>query len=168
MSKFASFGLLVVLFMMLSMVVVFGFFFFTPKIKSYRALNIELELERKNLERIEQDAQKNSAELKHLKERAGVLNSALKQHFEPDTFKAFVAKHFKKFSVKSIESEHLDTYQTDTVEIVAYINSPTEYYRFIETLNSFDWVVEVGSIQEFLSVDAGIETHFILKVYTYK
>jgi len=167
-SKFASFGLLVVLFMMLSMVAVFGFFFFTPKIKSYRALNIELELQSKNLERIEQKAQKNSTELKHLKERADVLNSALKQRFDPDTFKVFIAKHFKKFSVKSIESEHLNTYQTDSVEIIAYINSPTEYYRFIEALNSFDWVVEVGSIQEFLSVDAGIETHFILKVYTYK
>ena len=168
MSKFASFGLLVVLFMMLSMVVVFGFFFFTPKIKSYRALNIELELKSKDLQRAEKSAQKDMAELKHLKERADVLHMALKQRFEPANFEAFVKQYFKKFSVKSIESEHLEKYQLDSVEIIAYITSPTEYYHFIKTLNQFSWVAEVGNIQEFISVDEGIETHFVLKVYTYK
>ena len=43
MSKFASFGVVILLFILLSVVVVFGFFVFTPKIKAYRALSIELQ-----------------------------------------------------------------------------------------------------------------------------
>ena len=166
MSKFASFGFIILLFLLLSGVVFFGFFIFTPKIKTYRALNIELQQNSSELVTVEKEFDKLYSTLQTLQDKEKAIDLAQHKHFDQDQFEAYLKKYFKSFTLRSIVSEKNEGFQTDTLDIRATIATPAEYYRFIDALNLFEWVVEVDGTLQFKGVSDGIETHFTLKVYT--
>ena len=166
MSKFASFGFIVLLFLLLSGVVFFGFFIFTPKIKAYRALNIELQQNSSELVTAEKEFDKLYATLQTLQDKENAIDLAQHKHFDEDQFEAYLQRYFKSFTLRSIVSEKNEVFQTDTLDIRTTIASPAEYYRFIDALNLFAWVVEIDGAIQFKGVTDGIETHFTLKVYT--
>ncbi|MGB5966610.1 MAG: hypothetical protein WBF77_03815 [Sulfurimonadaceae bacterium] len=166
MSKFASFGSVVLLFVLLSVVVVFGFFVFTPKIKAYRALNIELQLRSADLVTAEKEFDRHYAELQNLQDREKNIDIALHKHFDEERFETYLSQYFTSFTLRSITSEQSKAFQTEVIDVRAKIASPEEYYRFIEALNLFEWVVEVDGTLQFKGVEDGIDTHFTLKVYT--
>ncbi len=167
MSKFATLGLLIVFFILMSMVVVFGFFFFTPKLKTYRALNTEVEKTVAENVRVSQLLKQQEATFNRLKAKTEATHHALKQDFKPDAFKTFLKKYFKLVVIKSIVSEREEGYNIDTVLVELMMQSPTDYYAFLETLNGFEWVVEAGEAQEFRQTDDGLRGRFELKVYSY-
>ena len=166
MSKFASFGIVVVLFLLLSLVVLFGFFVFAPDIKEYRALSIELSEKKSVLDAVETRFDTAYKRLQDLQERERQIDQALQKHFDEATFEKYVGRFFKAYDLRSINSEYEDDFQTDTITLRVLIASPMEYYKFIDALNSFEWVAEVEGTQRFEGVSDGIETHFTLKVYT--
>ncbi len=166
MSRLASFGMVVLLFILLSVVVVFGFFVFTPKIKAYRALNIELQQHSTELAASEQAFDSYYTELQRLQEREKNIDIALHKHFDEGQFETFLKQYFSSFSLRSITSEKDELYQTDVVNIRAKVATPVEYYSFIDALNQFEWVVEVDGTQQFVGLKDGIDTHFTLRVYT--
>ncbi len=166
MSKFASFGVVLLLFILLSVVVVFGFFVFAPKIKAYRALNIELQLKSAELTTAEQVFDNHYAELQSLQEREKNIDIAMQKHFDEDQFETFLKQYFTSFTLRSITSEKDEVYQTEVIAIRVNIATPLEYYSFIDALNQFEWVAEVDGTQQFKGVKNGIEAQFTLKVYT--
>ena len=166
MSKFASFGIVVVLFLLLSLVVLFGFFVFAPDIKAYRALSIELSEKQSALDALETRFDKAYRRLQDLQERERRIDQALHRHFDEAAFERYVGGFFKAYELRSISSEYEGDLQTDTISLRVLIASPVEYYRFIDALNRFEWVAEVKGTQRFEGVSEGIETHFTLKVYT--
>lgn len=166
MNKFASFGVVILLFILLSVLVVFGFFVFTPKIKTYRALNIELQQNSAELARTEKEFDVNYMQLQNLQEREKNIDRALHKHFDLDRFESYLKQHFLSFSLRSVISEKDAMFQTELITVRAKIAAPQEYYRFIDALNQFEWVVEVDGTQKFVGLKDGIETHFTLKVYT--
>ena len=166
MSKFASFGFIILLFLLLSGVVFFGFFVFTPKIKAYRALNIELQKTSSELQVNEAAFDKLYLSLQSLQEKEKAIDLAQHKHFDQDLFEDYLKRYFTTFTLRSIVSEKNEVFQTDTLAIRTTIATPAEYYRFIDALNLFEWVVEVDGTLQFKGVSDGIETHFTLKVYT--
>ena len=166
MNKFASFGVVILLFILLSALVVFGFFVFTPKIKTYRALNIELQQNSAELTAAEKEFDGHYVQLQNLQEREKNIDLALHKHFDLDRFETYLKQHFSSFSLRSVISEKDTLFQTELIAVQAKIATPVEYYRFIDALNRFEWVVEVDGTQKFVGAKDGINTHFILKVYT--
>ncbi len=166
MSKLASFGIVVLLFIFLSVVVVFGFFVFTPKIKAYRALNLELHKQSVEVSVAEIEYDGHYAQLQNLQEREKNIDLALQKHFDLDRFEEYLKQHFTAFTLRSIISEKGKVYQTEMISVRAKIATPAEYYRFIDALNQFVWVVEVEGTQKFVGKKDGIDTHFTLRVYT--
>ena len=168
MSKFASFILVMLIFLFMSVVVSFGFFSFTPKIKAKRLLSIELEQKNMMLDAAEKKFDQNYKQLQQLQEREKYVDLALEKRFDETRFEHFIAQHFNRYALRSITTEQELAYQADIIDISAITTSPVTFYRFVDMLNRFDWVAEVVSTQQFRSVPDGVETHFVLKVYTRK
>ena len=168
MSKFASFVLVMLIFLFMSVVVSFGFFVFTPKIKAQRQLNIALEQQQEKLKLAEKRFDEKYKQLQHLQEQEKRVDLALEKRFDERRFERFIAKYFKRHTLRSITTEIEGDYQTDIVEITAITMSPLSFYHFVDQLNQFEWAAEVVSTQQFHSVKEGLETHFVLKVYTQK
>jgi hypothetical protein len=166
MSKLASFGFIVLLFLLLSVVVVFGFFVFTPELKAYRALQIELAQKQKELKSEEKQFDLTYTKLQALQESEKNIDLALQRHFDEQQFERYLQRYFKDFSLRSITTELEDGFQIDVLEVQATITTPAKYYDFIEALNAFVWVTELEATQKFRGVGEGIEAHFTLKVYT--
>lgn len=166
MNKFSSLGSVVLLFVLLSVVVVFGFFVFTPKIKAYRTLNIELAQNRTDLAIAEKEFDKHYSELQNLQGKEKNIDIALHKHFDAQEFETYLGQYFKAVTFRSIVSEKDEVYRTDLIDVSAKIASPVDYYRFIDALNMFEWVVEVDGTLQFEGVEDGIDTRFILKVRT--
>ena len=166
MNKFASFGLVIILFVLLSVTVTFGFFIFAPEIKSYRALDIVLDEKRERLQRLEQEFDKKYLLLQERQESEGAIDRALHQHFDEDLFSAYLKQFFQKVELHSIVSEREAGLQSDLLTVRAVISSPADYYRFIDALNQFTWVAEIEGSQRFKGLQEGIESAFSLKVYT--
>lgn len=166
MSKFASFGFVILLFLLLSVVVFFGFFVFTPKIKEYRALNMELQQNGAYLTSLEREFGKQYAALRNLQEREAAIDIALHKYFDQTQFQEFLQHYFAAFALQSISSEQESALLVNRFDVRAKIASPAEYYRFVDALNGFEWVVEVGDALQFEGEEEGIETHFTLSVYT--
>jgi len=166
MNKLASFGFIVLLFLLLSVVVVFGFFVFTPKLKEYRALKIEITQKQKELKSEEKQFDLTYTKLQSLQESEKNIDLALQRHFDEQQFELYLQQHFKRYSLRSITSEYDDNFETDLLEIQVTISTPAKYYDFVDVLNAFVWVAELEGTQKFKGVNEGIEAHFRLKVYT--
>ncbi|MDA3946582.1 MAG: hypothetical protein PF439_07890 [Helicobacteraceae bacterium] len=166
MSKLASFGSVVLLFLLLSVVVVFGFMVFTPKVKTYRALNIELQNKNLELELLEERFDKEYASLQRLQERERNIDIALQRHFNLKAFETYLNNYFTSVTLGSLKSLQLNDLMIHELDVQAQITSPDEYYRFLEALNGFAWVVEVDGTLQFKGLEDGISTRFIVKVYT--
>ena len=166
MNKLASFGFIVLLFLLLSVVVLFGFFVFTPKLKEYRALQIELAEKEQTYKAAEKQFDTTYIKFQVLQESEKNIDLALRRHFDEQQFELYLQQHFKNYSLRSITTENEDSFQTDMLEIKVTIATPAEYYDFIEALNKFVWVAELEGAQKFKGVAEGIEAHFTLKVYT--
>lgn len=168
MSKLTSFGSVILLFVLSSAVVVFGFYVFTPKIKAYRALNIELIQNSVDLAHAEKAFDKSYAQLQNLQEREKSIDIALHKHFDVDRFESYLKRAFASFSVRSVTSEKSGPYQVEMIAVHATLATPTDYYRFIDALNLFEWVAEVEGALSFTGAENGIDAHFKLKVRTVK
>lgn len=168
MSKFTSFGSVILLFILLSVLVLFGFYVFTPKVKTYRALNIELEQRSIDLETAEKTFDKQYKILQNLQEKEKNIDLALQKHFNIQQFEMYLKQFFLSISLHKIASTEDAIYQTELIDVQAKIASPMDYYRFIDALNQFAWVVEIDGNQQFKGADDGIDTHFTLNVITAK
>ncbi len=168
MSKFTSFGSVILLFILLSVLVLFGFFVFTPKIKMYRALNIELQQRSADLETAEKTFDKQYKVLQILQEKEKNIDLALQKHFNVGQFERYLQQYFLSLTLNKIATTEDAIYQRDLIDVQAKIASPVEYYRFINALNKFAWVVEIDGNQQFKGADDGIDTHFTLNVITAK
>jgi hypothetical protein len=166
MSKFASFGFVILLFILLSGVVYFGFFILTPKIKEYRSLKMELQQKSADVTVLEQAFSKQYLILRTLQEREGNIDIALHRYFDQTQFQVYMQRYFASLSLQRIATEQEGALLVNRLDVRAKIASPAEYYRFIDALNSFEWVVEVGDALQFKGEEDGIATHFTLNVYT--
>jgi hypothetical protein len=166
MSKFASFGFLLLLFLLLSVIVLFGFFIFTPKIKEYRVLDLELQRSTATLTKLEDAFDKDYTRLKTLQEREHNIDAALHKYFNQKRFEEYLRLFFPIVAIEHIKQDKDDGHNIETLDIRAVIKSPSEYYRFIDALHNFEWVVEVNGVLQFKGREDGIATHFTVKVYT--
>lgn len=166
MNKHTSFALVILTFLFLSILVFLGFFVISPEVKAYRSESIALEQQSKNMTQKEHLYEKAYKALQLLQERESSFDHALNRHFKLETFESYLKQYFLSFEIKSIETERDKDLQIDILEVRAILDAPTSYYRFIDALNAFEWVVEVQETQEFKGVAVGIEAHFSLKVYT--
>ncbi len=166
MSRFTTFGSVILLFILMSLLVVFGFFIFTPKIKTYRALNIELQQSNSDYAAAKQVFDKQYKALQNLQDREKNIDIALQKHFDLEQFKNYLQTYLPSPSLVNINTTTDANYQIALIDVRTTINSPVVYYRFIEALNAFKWVVEINGNQQFKGTEEGIETHFTLKVWT--
>jgi len=166
MSKFTTFGSILLLFLLLSGIVFFGFFVFTPKIKSYRALSIEEQRSAAGLAELECSFDKHYKVLQGFQERDKHVDIALNRHFDLERFRADYAGYFSELELRTEERERIENMQLDRLEVNAKIDSPVAFYRFIEALNRFTWVAEIEDPLTFNGKEDGIYTHFTLRVYT--
>ncbi len=166
MSKGTSFGFIVLLFLLLSGVVLFGFFVLTPKIKAYRALSIGIEQTAADAKSLEKEFDKEYSRLQTLQEKEKKIDIALHKHFDQKGLEGYLQHYFSALTLERINSVKSNGLQVDSLDVRAKITSPAEYYRFIDALNAFDWVGEVEGALQFKGEADGIATHFTLKVYT--
>ena len=166
MSKGTSFGFIVLLFLLLSGVVLFGFFVLTPKIKAYRALSIGIEQTAADAKSLEKEFDKEYSRLQTLQEKEKKIDIALHKPFDQKGLQGYLKHYFSALTLSGINSMRNGDLQVDTLDVRAKITSPADYYRFIDALNAFDWVGEVEGPLQFRGEADGIATHFTLKVYT--
>ena len=165
-NKYTSFALVVLLFLLLSILVFFGFFIFSPEVKAYRSLGITLDQKRESVLQQEALYEKRYSTLQALQEEEKSFDNALDRHFELTDFERYLKQYFHVFEIESIITEQSDHLQTDIIEIRAVMDTPATYYRFIEALNAFEWIAEVEGRQQFKRVKSGLQAQVTLKVYT--
>lgn len=166
MNKFASFGSVILLFLLLSVIVVFGFWVFTPKIKTYRALNIEIERNSAELAAAETKFDKQYARLQRLQEQEKKIDRALGRRYDEQAFSRYLETYLPALTLKDLGEVKKNGLSVHKLAVEAQIDTPEAYYRFIDALAAFDWVAEVDGTLHFRGTQEGIATRFTLKVYT--
>lgn len=168
MSRLNAFVSLVLLFILLSVVVIFGFYTFTPKVKNLRALKLSLQTQERELEVLEAEFDKSYARLQELQEREKEIDKGIYKHFDLELFEHYLQRYFKDVDIVKIESTQDDKYRYDIVSVQVVMASPSRYYHFIEALNHFEWCVSLESRQQFQGTKNGLQALFHLKVMTLK
>ncbi len=166
MNKHTSFALVVFIFLFLSLLVFLGFFIISPEVKEYRMQSIALAQQSSRVVQKELDYNRAYQSLQSLQEQEQSFDQAINRHFKLEDFEAYLDQYFLSFEVKNITTQHKKDLKIDTLEIRAIFDAPVRYYRFIDALNTFEWVAEIEDPQKFKGVAVGIEAYFTLKVYT--
>jgi len=69
-------------------------------------------------------------------------------------------------TIERVKQQKDNGLNVEVLDIRSVIKTPVEYYRFIDALHEFEWVVEANGVLQFKGTEEGIATHFTVKVYT--
>ncbi|MBA1437905.1 MAG: hypothetical protein FAF05_02765 [Epsilonproteobacteria bacterium] len=151
---------------LLIFVLVFSFTALIPMGKEYRLKKNILKNEVAKLKKYQNFHDETLATLKDLQTKNRHIIEAFDKPFDPQRFVKKHKLYFSQLSVTKInkdkDTKGFATYKVDTT---SQINSPTNFYDFLDSVNKSDWIIEINFPIDFQREGELIKSSFTMKVY---
>lgn len=161
--------LLITSLLLLIFVMAFSFLVLIPKGKFYRITKSEvhkISLEQKQLQ---EHSNSVTTELNKLLQQNAHIINAYANSFDPQKFKEQNQQYFNSLNISEVkESGDEEGFKVYEVNTLSNINSPQNFYDFLDNINKSDWVIAVNFPIEFKREDTNIKSSFTMKVYNNK
>ncbi|MEA3522465.1 MAG: hypothetical protein U9R50_05785 [Campylobacterota bacterium] len=160
--------MLIVALILLIIVFIFAFLFLIPMGKEYRierlAMKKELQLQRNHQEWHDETF----AHLQELRSEHKHIIEAYLSKFDPERFIQISKNYFKSLNLTKKESVENNASEFSIYEVNAtsQIDSPQNFYAFIDQVNKSNWIVKVKFPIHFERVGNLIHSSFTMQVYS--
>lgn len=152
---------------LLIFVLIFSFAVLIPKGKEYRIQRLEFKKEFKEYKKYQMFYDETLKVLKELQSKNRHIIGAFDRPFNPTRFEKQYKNFFSDFKVTKLDrtkdEEEFAVYEVNTT---SRINSPTNFYDFLDALNKGDWIVSVNFPITFKRDSEAISSSFTMKVYS--
>lgn len=153
--------------LLLIFVIVFSFKILIPKGKEYRIERIEFKKELQEYRKYQAFYDETLTVLKDLQSKNRHIIQAFDKPFNPQRFEKQHKTYFSALKVSKIDrgedDEGFAVYQVNTT---SQINSPANFYDFLDAINKSDWIVGVNFPITFKKDGEMINSSFTMKVYS--
>ena len=153
--------------LLLIIVLLFSFLVLIPQGKEYRIARLEKKQALVDYRQYQQWHDEISAKLKNEQSKHKNIISAFETTFNPQRF---VEKNKEYFSSLKLQEIHLKSRDTNfalfEVNATSNINSPKQFYNFLDSLNKSNWIIAINFPINFKRVGKNVNTSFTINVYT--
>ena len=147
-------------------IIIFAFVLLIPEGKEYRVKRLELKKETKEYKRYKVFYDDTLATFKDLQSQNRHIITAFDRVFDPERFEKQHKKHFSSLTLSKLsrdkDEEGFAVYEVNTT---SHINSPKNFYNFLDDLNKGDWIIGVNFPINFVRDGEMIKSSFTMKVY---
>ncbi|MGE4511180.1 MAG: hypothetical protein AB7D43_08785 [Sulfurimonadaceae bacterium] len=159
--------LVLLLSLLLGVVLLFSFGVLIPEGKEYRERKLELRKEYAELQRYQNFYDETFGVLKELQSENKNIIEAFDNKFDPERFRKQHASYFNSLSISQVvqlpQEEEFAVYEVNTT---SHINSPTNFYEFLDSINKTNWIIGVNFPINFQREGEMIRSSFTMKVYS--
>ena len=147
-------------------VIIFSFAVLIPEGKEYRMKRVELKKASKELREYEYFYEETLDTYKSLQAKNRTIISAFDATFNPYRFEKQHKKYFSELIVSELNATALDNdFVVYEVNTTSQINSPKNFYDFLDAVNKSDWIIGVNFPINFKRDGELILSSFTMKVY---
>ena len=137
-----------------------------PEGKSYREKRLELKKISKVLRKYENLMDETEAKYKELQNKNRHIIDAFAKPFDPERFKRESKKYFTDLSLSNLKkTKNEKGFAVYEVNTTSKINSPKNFYNFLDAVNKGDWIIKVNFPITFKSDGEIIKSSFTMMVY---
>jgi hypothetical protein len=145
---------------------VFSFSFLIPEGKEYRIKRAELKKENIELQKYKNFRDEVLEKLNKLNTENRRIITAFDKEFDLLRFKKMHSGYFNSLVIKKkVQVEDEEGFNVYEVNTTSQINSPTNFYDFLDAVNKSDWIISVNFPINFKRDDEVISSSFTMKVY---
>ncbi len=148
-------------------VLLFSFLVLIPAGQEYRVKRFEMKKVAQELREYENFHAETLESLKELQHTNRRIITSFDATFNPKKFERENKKFFSTLRVTSVNfanvEEEFAIYEVNTS---SKINSPTNFYDFLDAVNKSDWIIEVNFPIDFKRSGDMIRSSFTMKVYS--
>lgn len=159
--------LILLLTILLGIVLIFSLYVLIPEGKEYRERKMELTKEYIELKRYQEFHDDTLAILKELQSKNKNIIEAFDNKFDVERFHKLHIVHFNSLEIsevkKTSQEEEFTIYEVNTT---SHINSPTNFYDFLDSINKSNWIVGVNFPIHFQREGEMIRSSFTMQVHT--
>ncbi|MDY0116138.1 MAG: hypothetical protein RBR59_01000 [Sulfurimonadaceae bacterium] len=159
--------LILMLTFLLGIVVVFSLYVLIPEGKEYRERKMELTKEYLELRRYQDFYDETFTILKELQSKNKNIIEAFDNRFDSERFHKLHIGHFNSLSISEVQKvsqeEEFGVYEVNTT---SHINSPTNFYDFLDSINKSNWIIGINFPIHFQREGEMIRSSFTMRVYT--
>jgi hypothetical protein len=151
---------------LLAFVLIFAFVMLIPEGKEYRQKRIELKKVKKEFQQYQDFHEQTEVKLKDLQSKNRNTIAALQTLFNPSRFEKQHKKHFSSLKLSALsrvgDEDGFALYEVNTT---SHINSPKNFYDFLDDVNRGDWLIGVNFPIDFHRDGEMIKSSFTMRVY---
>lgn len=152
--------------LLLVIVLLFSFNILIPQGKKYREEKIVLLKQERELQRYEELHMQTLETLKELQAKNRNIIKALDTPFDPERFEKQHRSFFHSLELSKMQELSKEgLFSVYEVNTSSKIDSPLNFYNFLESVNKSDWVIEVHFPIHFKRDAGRIESSFKMHVY---
>jgi esterase/lipase len=147
-------------------ILIFAFVLLIPEGKTYRIKRLELKKEQKEYKKYKTFYDETLTTLQELQSKNRHIIDAFDNVFYPERFEKQYKKHFSSLKLSKLSrKEDEDGFAVYAVRTRSHINSPKNFYDFLDDINKADWIIGVNFPINFVRDGEMIESSFTMKVY---
>jgi hypothetical protein len=159
--------ILLLSFVLLIFVLIFSFALLIPQGKEYRIQRLDMKQHYADLYKYRTWSDETSMELKELKSKNQRVINAFDKLFTPERFITQNQNYFETLKLSEIKDMNSSSeFTMYEVTATSKINSPTQFYNFLETINKSDWMIGVTFPIVFQRDKTSIHSSFKMRVYS--
>lgn len=159
--------MLITALVLLIIVLLFSFFALIPQGKDFRIARTEKKQALYELRQYEQWSDEVSRKLKNERVKHKHIISAFASTFNPERFVEKNSDYFEKLTLKELTIKSKDNnFALYEVNATSNINSPKQFYDFLDSLNKSDWIIGINFPITFKRDKTDVLTSFTMNVYT--
>jgi len=163
--RLSSLTITIMLFVLLTLLLVFSFFALTPKIKDYRQLSQQEHTLQIKLQNLQVTYEKQYNRLRAMQSENRNITAQLQKSFSLHRVEKILQEDFEHLKVSLVERKNEGAYVTHLLAVEGLIKAPSTFYNFLEGLQSAKYALQVLDDMKFEGHEEGITTTFNLKVY---
>lgn len=158
--------ILIVSTILLIAVVSFSFLVLIPKGQKYRVEKNSLNKIEIGFHSLKSQEQKIQNELSKIEKNNERVIKAYKNNFDIEKFKELNKTYFDSLEItKSSDFKEEDGFSIYEVNATSNIESPKNFYDFLDTINSSEWIILVNFPINFKRDEKKIKSSFTMRVY---
>jgi len=146
---------------LLALVLLFSFLVLLPKEKNHRLQKNKLQTAYFKL----QKDKKTKEQKLYLLKKLNTHSQTFKKNFNPDTFKNKIQTYFTDIISMQITTSKQNNISIYKINLSAYIQSPQQFYNFIENINKDKWIIEIIQPVKFEKHKKNIKISFGIKIW---
>lgn len=148
-------------------VLMFAFMVLVPEGKAYRIKRSIVKKQNLELKQLENLAFDIETKLKKLTSDNKHIVEAFNNKFDEKRFKKQYKSYFTSLELsKQVEQERQEGFHVYDVNTTSSINSPKNFYDFLDAINKSDWIIKINFPIDFKRDSELIKSSFTIQVYT--